>query len=146
MARQASIVIGAGRYRDAAIILMRNGYPVGQAVVLDVYESGGETRVKLALTLPEDIYATRVESADLSDEWIADREREFACDAGHIGVNGTHNGTHNGTPGASGTYRLDRDPRRASGAQGGTKGGESSARWRKPDRADGRPGHNGKRW
>lgn len=136
MARQASIVVSAGRYQRAAIILMGGVYPVGQITVLDVYERDGETCVKLGVTLPDDIYAARVDAAGLSEEWVAEREREYTADAGHNGSNGSNG---HGAPSASGSSGSYRDPR-------AVKGGQSSARWRKPDRREGLPNHNGRRW
>lgn len=136
----ASITLQPGSYRQATVILMRDGVAVGEVVVLAAYERhDGELCVTLGLGLPDDLQAARLDTAPLDetwDGWIAEREAEYAqrADRQHAG-----HPYHPGHPGASGNSGSYRDPRTV-------KGGQSSARWRKPDRRDGRPGHNGHRW
>lgn len=130
------ITVQPGSYRQAAVILMRDGVAVGDVVVLAAYERhDGALCVTLGLGLPDGLQAARMDTAPLPEEWdgwISEREADYTAQYHAARRNG--NGG-NGNPGASGSYR---DPRKA--------GGQSSARWRKPDRKDGRPGHNGHRW
>lgn len=144
--RQVSVTVTPERYQDAAIILMRGEYPIGQIVVLDVYEVNGQIRVRLGLTLPDDTYAARASDAGVGADFLAEREREYVEDVARNAHAHHHgNGNGNGAPSASGSYRdlRDlRDPRAARAAQSA----QSSARWRKPSKRDGLPNHNGRRW
>lgn len=156
--RQARMRLRAGVYSEAAALLMRGGYVVGEVVLLDIHTgSDGVTWARLGMTLPDDVYIMRVSDAGVSDEWVDARASDYglAREAHHYGqTGGGQNGGGNGQnaggsddPNASGRRRLghmERDPQRGAKANG-TQPNQSSGRWRKPG-TPGRPGHGGRGW
>jgi hypothetical protein len=60
----ARITVQPGSYREATVMLLRDGVAVGEIVVMAVYErqSGGDVCVSLALGLPDDLQAARLDS------------------------------------------------------------------------------------